>query len=159
MPYLFSACEIARLAAQVEAKGAGFYRCLQSVSQEPQVAEMCAFLAGQETQHETRFLRMAEAHAGSEQMHEYSVDIGRMMKSTVSWLEDFYAKHGPEHGTPADAEESLALAADLEEQSVETYSRMREVYISRFSPLIEKILQEEQQHLRTVAELRNSLGT
>ena len=159
MDYWFSAHEIAKLAAEMESKGAAFYRHLQGVTVDPKISEMCAFFAEQEHEHEheATFLAIAEAHRASECRHCYSVDICDMLKASMLDLARLLDSEPSSARTMAFVSDGLALAARVEATAIRVYTKMVEGYTASFSGVLTAVLEEERKHLQIIQQVRERL--
>jgi rubrerythrin len=83
MEYSFLAQETADLAAQVEEKGAAFYRRLSAEVRDATVRDLCVFFAEQEDAHRQTFQKIARQFRGQTAEYSYSVDIGAMLRSSI----------------------------------------------------------------------------
>ena len=157
MDYWFSAHEVAQLAAEIESKGAVFYRHLQDVADDATIADMCAFFVAQEDEHHTKFLAIAEAYRTSECEQWYSVDIGEMLKASISDMAQFCDGENLAARSLATVSECLSLAARLEATAIRVYTQMGEKYTARFSGILSEVLEEEQKHLRMIQHVQKRI--
>jgi rubrerythrin len=158
MEYWFSAHETAKLAAEMESKGAAFYTQLQRLTTDATVAEMCAVLAGQEREHRAKFLAIADFHRTSDSELCYAVDVRGMLGAAMRSLARLLEAATPAAALPASVAECLALAENVEVTSVSVYAHMLKVFTSRFAAILSDVLAEEQQHLRMVRNVRDRLN-
>ncbi|MCF7855363.1 MAG: hypothetical protein K9N51_11245 [Candidatus Pacebacteria bacterium] len=155
MEFWFSVHDIALLAAEVESKGAEFYGRLTSVTEDKRVTDLCSFFAEQERQHESAFRSMAEGHDSTES-RPYSVDIRKMLETSLGKLSDFLSDPSPRAGL-VDVFEVLSLAEDLETTSIKVYTNMLQAYTETFSHIIGRLLEEEREHLRSIHKLQHEI--
>lgn len=157
MDYWFSAYEVAKLAAEVESKGAAFYRHLQGVAGDATISGMCAFFAEQEREHQARFLAIAEAHRTSESEQCYSVDVCGMLKSSMRDLAQLLDGETSPARRPATVSECLALAGRVEATAIDVYTNMTAAYTAGFSGVLTEVLDEERKHLQMIQNVRQRL--
>ena len=154
MDYWFSEHEIALLAADLESKGAAFYKQLQKIAGEAVIADMCAFFAGQEQEHQAKFLAIAEAHRTSEGKQCYSVDIGQMLRASMLDLTRLLDDKPSTAQRLTLVSDSLALAARVEATAISVYTKMTAEYTSRFSGVLMEVLEEERKHLKMIQQVQ-----
>jgi rubrerythrin len=156
--YVFSACETAELAADVEEKGYLFYsRLALEVEAEP-IRSMCEFLAGQEESHRKTFRVIAAHYRDQAVDFSYSVDVGAMLRASLQSIVGLFSDHTKPLIESGGLIGCLNLARRIEETSVAVYGHMYRTYTARFAPVLASIVDEEAKHLRMVqnalAELR-----
>jgi rubrerythrin len=155
--YWFSVPEVAMLAAELESKGAAFYKQLQEIAGDATIADMCAFFAANEQEHQAKFLAIAEAHRTPECERCYSVDIGGMLKASMLDVATFFDKDASAAQTPATVSECLALAARVEATAIAVYAKMAEQHTAQFSLVLSEVVEEEREHLRMIRHVQERL--
>ena len=150
MDYWFSVHDIPKLAAEMESKGAAFYKHLQGVAGDATISEMCAFFAEQEREHQAKFIAIAEAHRTSQSEHCYSVDICGMLNTSMRDLTQLLDGGPPASGMPSTVSECLTLAARVEATAISVYTKMTERYTDSFAEVITEVLEEERKHLQMI---------
>jgi rubrerythrin len=158
MDYWFSAHEIAKLAAEVELKGAAFYRHLQGLADDPTISDMCGFFAEQEIEHRAKFLAIAEAHLPSEREQCYSVDIRGMLTASMRDLTQLLDGETSTAPRLAIVSECLSVAARVEATAIRVYAKMTEGYTVGFSEVLTDVLEEERKHLQMIQNVQRGIS-
>jgi len=157
MDYWFAAHEMAKLAAEMEAKGVAFYKQLQGVVGDATISDMCAFFSEQEQKHQAKFFAISEAHRTSECEQCYSVDLSCMMKASMLDLARFLDGEPPPVRSAASVSDSLALAARLEAMTIRVYTEMEKAYAANFTVVLAEVREEERKHLQMIQQVRERL--
>lgn len=155
MEYRFSAHETAELAAEVEEKGAAFYRRLAAEVHAGTIRDMCVFFAGQEENHRRTFRTIAEHFRKTSAEFLYSVDIRAMLRTSLEAIVRHFSHHGSRVLNGGGVMGCLNLSRLIEETSVAVYGHMRRTYTSWFSDVLAMIVAEEEEHLRMVRKVLN----
>ena len=153
MEYSFSAHEIAELAMEVEEKGCAFYRHLSDEAEDDTVRNMCVFLSEQEEEHKKTFRTIASHFRGQAAEFSYSVDVRALLRTSLDEILALFSSHRDRLLDEGGIAGCLDLARRIEETSVQVYGHMHGVYSERFSAVLERIVLEEQEHLRMVNDV------
>lgn len=156
MVYLFSPYQIAEMAGEMERQGYTFYQQLANFSTDEAVKELFLYLAKVEKKHEKDFLSIAQDAKASEEVCEYPVNIAAMMKSGINQL-----KRARINSVVTDQQINMPRALDIaihaEELAVEVYSEIAQSYTERFSKVLEKIITQENSHLKRIKNLKQTI--
>ncbi len=157
MEYTFASYQIAEMAVDIEKEGFKFYQRLAAYSSELRIKQLFLSLAQDEKMHESAFAGIAKDARAAKEVHGYSIDIAEMMKNGINKLKGVMA-----NAFPADREidmhQALAIAMNNEVLAVKVYTEIANAYSEQFSKVLEKIIAEENSHLKKLQDLKLKLG-
>ena len=156
MEYSFASYQIAEMAGEMERQGCTFYQQLANFSTNEAVKELFSYLAKSEQRHEKDFLNIAQNMKSSEEVYEYPVNIAAMMKSGINQLKRARI-NSVSTDQPIDMPRALEIAIDAEKLAVQVYSEIAQSYSERFTKVLEKIIAQENSHLKRIKNLKQIL--
>jgi len=156
MEYSFASYQIAEMAGEMERQGYAFYQQLANFSTDEAVKELFSYLAKIEKRHEKEFFSIAQETKTSEEVYEYPVNIAAMMKSGINQLKRAMI-NTVSMDQPIDMPRALEIAIGSEELAVQVYSEIAKSYTERFSKVFEKIIAQENSHLKRIQNLKQTI--
>ena len=158
MSIAFSPAELYNIAVAVERRGAAFYDTLARSSQNDLVKQSFLALAAMEHQHIQTFQKMAatapKTFGEGFEDEEYSAYFKALVDSAV--FNDDLATS--ELVTKVDSDkEAVEVGIGAEKDSILFYEQLQDISGGDASDAIGKIISEEKQHLRMLAEIRAKL--
>jgi rubrerythrin len=158
MAFYAEAGDIARLAMDIEDAGQQFYNKLASSSTEENAKNLFTYLANQEEQHKLIFGAIMQQTSQEQKQGEYVIDIVGQMRTMIDDLRTFVFNNQVfATGTGIDLPAAVTIAIHAEEESVRIYSEMKRVLTETFAPVLEKIISEEQKHLKILQDFQQTL--
>ncbi len=151
---VYSGAEIFQIAMELEDAGRAFFETLAEKSENPDLAGLCRYLAGQETDHYAKFKKM------SEELTQ------RPASRPLTWDELHFAKilieervlSSPEAARDAagsgDVVGILETAIQLEKDSILFYNELLAEVDEKDVPAVQEIIDEEKRHLRALVETK-----
>ncbi|MFO7984907.1 MAG: ferritin family protein [Desulfatiglandaceae bacterium] len=157
---LFRAGELLDMAVQIEYQGLEFYRACVDAQTDPRVKNVFQYLADQEMEHAGVFSRMKaqlkddyplpESYPG--EMQNY---LDTFVKGKVFEGPDQAERRGSEIDDPVEA---VDFGLEIEKASILFYSGMKGYVRSSEVQDIDRVIAEEQQHVRRLLSLRKDMG-
>lgn len=156
MAYYFKPTEITQLAVDVEESGYRFYRALSEWFTDFKTKSIFIDLANQELDHEKAFKKMGEESENAADESGYVINIGILLQTAIGELKEAFdltkvQKEG------FDIVKALDLGIAVEDESIRIYSEVKEKFISRFGPILQKIIDEEKNHRLILQELKEKI--
>ena len=155
---MFRASEILQMAIEIERSGLAFYEACVEAAQEGRVIEVFQFMVGEEKRHVEIFRHMEEPLAHYELPQTHPGETQAYMRALIE--DRVFA--GPEEGAEqAQATENpfqaIAVAIGLEKDSILFYEAMRRLVSPPEVKTIDRVISEEQGHIRALIDLRVAL--
>ncbi len=156
------------MAIQVEKDGLAFYSGCAAVRETKAAADLFADLAEQEKLHVKVFTDMKEGLAEHTLPESYSGETDAYIASLVS--DRVFPRDGAGATLTArmgqvaaatqitDEMEAIEIALDMEKQSILLYSGIRSLVRRSEQEVMDRIIEEEREHIRRLLSLRRSLG-
>lgn len=157
MGYIFLPSQIAEMAMDVEAAGITFYKKLKDYSDNKQIKEIFGFLSVQEAEHRVKFSEIASAMRKKENAHDYSIDVGEMLKYRLEILKQKAFSLEDISKAPIDLKECLDIAIKTEKESINLYTEIYKSFWESFHEPILKIIKEEEKHLEILLNVCHKL--
>jgi rubrerythrin len=156
------------MAVQVEKDGLAFYSGCAAARQSEAIAELFAYLAEQEKQHVKVFTEMKKGLAEHTLPESYAGETDAYIASLVS-DRVFPANRAGAMVTErmeqvvaaveiTDEMAAIETALDMEKQSILLYSGIRNLVRQSEQEVMDRIIEEEREHIRKLLSLRRSLG-
>lgn len=157
MEYAVSPSDIAELAAQVEKRGAAFYSQAALLTKNPQARKLFQKLASDELEHQLSFEHIAANTQEATISAMYDIDIlDHIKKGFMELLES--SAFDPAHLKDDFSEiHAIEVGIHTEQESIQTYAKMKKAFIERFSAVIERLLEQEELHLQLLQNLRERI--
>ena len=156
MAFYAEAADIARMAMDIEDAGQQFYTKLAATTPDAHAKSLFTYLAGQEGQHKLIFGTILQQTAQDQKQQEYVIDILGQMKTMVDDLRAFIFNAQNASGSGIDLPAAVTLAIHGESESIRIYGEMKRVLTETFTPILEKIITEEQKHLKILQDFQNN---
>lgn len=152
---LFSANEIVQLGIQIEKNGREFYLEVAKNSKSPQAKETFNYLAGEELKHEKVFEAMLAVIGKYEPQEntdkEYSEYLTALSKEHV------FTEKNTGRTTAAGVKndlQAIELAIGFEKDSILLFYEMKNLVSADGHPTVDKLIQQEQEHLLKLTQLK-----
>ena len=158
MTIAFSPAELYNIAIAVERRGAAFYDTLARSSQSNAVQKAFLSLAAMEHQHIQTFQRLLAAAPKSAGEGADAEEYGAYFKALVdsSVFNDDLATS--ELVTKVDTDkEAVEVGIGAEKDSILLYEQLKDIVAGDASGDIGRIISEEKEHLRKLAEIKTTL--
>ena len=153
--------EIIEIAIEIEKNGVTFYRALTESANTARVKELFSYLAEEEKRHIARFQEILES-AGGYQISEayYATQYMGYMKALADervFRSDISAEEVADRAkSPGDA---IDVAIGFEKESIIFLHEMRELLPESDRESIQKLLDEERNHLRQLSAIKVQIGS
>lgn len=156
----FSGEEIIRLATEIEKAGKAFYDAMVQKVDDPELKKVFTFLAGEEEQHIADFTRLGEKLAKDVVPNEsYVGEYGDYIKAIID-------SHIFNQNNVADLvknikvfKEAVAIAFRFEKDSIMIFQEFLNVVDESGKEIVQKLIDEERQHIRKLALLSHEAPT
>lgn len=159
MGNIFSASEVIEIGIQIEKNGRDFYNAVAKVSKSAQAVKIFEYLAGEEEKHIERFKYIlgevkkyepAEAYPG-----EYFAYLKALSDGHIFTKEKTGSKIAKTVKTDLHAVE---MGIGFEKDSILFYHGIKRVVLEEEEKAIDKLIDEEQNHLVKLTELKAQLS-
>jgi rubrerythrin len=155
---IFSPQEILRIAIKVEENGKKLYDDLVKKAKENKTEELWKFLAGQEDLHRKIFQDMLDK-VGDYIVDEFSpgeyANYIRAIACEYIFTPQIIADK-TKGGFKSDIE-AIDFGISIEKDSILTYSALKAYILSEKQPILEKVIEEERNHLVKLTLLKDQL--
>jgi len=155
---VFTAEEAFQVAMALEETGQVFYEVLAVSCGHGRVAEMCRRLAVQESEHYDQFNRMRQALLEGTAARPLSAEQVELVQSMINERVVPDAETVRRRAAEGGLTETLRIAAQMERDSIDFYRKLLEVVDDDGARAVRRIIAEEQDHIRIIAEAAKSLG-
>lgn len=162
MATTFNADEIFEMAGQIELNGVRFYRRAAELAKDAATRELLTGLAAMEEQHKRSFAQIQKGLAEAQRagtVFDADDEVSLYVRAFADGVV-FDPDRDPAGRIGMDdrLEEILATAIELEKDSIAFYTGLREMVPARLGrEQVERIIREEMQHVRQLAQRRASL--
>lgn len=158
MGNIFAGSEIVEIGIQIEKNGKDFYDILSEKSKNNKAKEIFQYLAGEEEKHIKAFQKVLDSVAKYEPPEAYPGEYFAYMNALAGEYVFTQKNKGKQaaKNTKNDAE-ALTLGIGFEKDSIIFYEGMKTVVPEYELNLIDKMIKEEQKHLRKLIELKKSV--
>ena len=155
----YAGSEILQMAVEIEKKGKAFYDGVVSTVKDQKTRDIFQYLADEELKHEQIFQKMLKDVKASDVENPY--DEREMILYFHSLID---RKIFPSEQEGSDMEEDLGnpaaailIALSLEKDSVLYFSELLHISDKKEHEVIEKIIEEEREHIRRILRLKKDL--
>jgi rubrerythrin len=160
MKNVFSAAEIVELGVRIEKNGRDFYSGIAKSSVNPRAMEVFAYLSEEEEKHIERFEKILAGVKKYEPAEAYTDDYFAYLKA----LSDEYVftkeKKGLEmSGSVKTDLRAVEMGIGFEKDSILFYHEMKNLVPEDETGVINKLINEEKEHLKKLERLRKKLFT
>jgi len=155
----FEPSEVIDLAAEIEKKGAEFYRRLADKCEHLEAKKLLSYLAAEEDRHQADFIKLGEDFEGTNPRESYPGEYFDYMKSTAE-THMFNDDHRLTRmvDDAVSPEEILLLAASFEKDSILFFIGFRRFTSKNKQQVVDDLIREEEGHLQKLAVLRRQIG-
>lgn len=158
MGNIFSGSEVVEMGIQIEKNGRDFYDGALKLSKNPKAKETFGFLRGEEEKHIKTFEGMLSKVKKYEPSEAYPGEYFSYLKT----LSEEYVFTKKDKGMEAAKEiktdtEGVDLGIKFENESISFYEGMKKVVLEGEQKIIDKLIEEEQSHLKKLTELKKTL--
>ena len=156
---LFRASELLDMAVQIEYQGLEFYRACVAAQTDPEAKEVFQYLSDQEREHAGVFSQMKAQLKDDYTLPEsYPGEMQHYMDTFVKGKVFEGSEHAERRGSEiADPVEAVDFGLEIEKASILFYSGMKEYVRSSEVQDIDRIIAEEQQHVKRLLALRKDV--
>jgi len=158
MANIFSPQEILRIAIKVEENGKKLYEALEKKAASADIRDTWAYLKDQEELHRKTFKDMLD-NVGDYIVYEFSPgEYEAYVKAIAAgyvFTPELVEKKTKE-GFKSDLE-AIDFGIYIEKESILTYSALREYIITEKQPVLDKVIDEEKNHLVKLTILKDKI--
>lgn len=158
MGNLFSAAEIVEIGIQIEKNGKDFYDGVLKSSKNAKAKETFGFLAGEEEKHIKRFEALLSQVKKYEPSEAYPGEYFAYLKALSEGYVFTKANKGAEIAKNIKNEkEAVGAGIGFEKDSILFYHEMKKFVLGGERNIVDKLVEEEQEHLRKLTEIKRTL--
>ncbi|MBL7129945.1 MAG: ferritin family protein [Candidatus Omnitrophica bacterium] len=155
MANVFTGSEIVGIGIQIEKNGRDYYNILFERSKNQKAKDVFKFLAGEEERHIAVFQKILEKVEKYEPTETYPGEYSSYMNT----LADEYVFAQKDKGSQIakntkDDKEAVDLGIRFEKDSIIFYEGMKKVSQEHEHKIIEKLIEQEQNHLKQLSDLK-----
>jgi rubrerythrin len=158
MANIFSPQEILRIAIKVEENGKKLYDSLENKAKDKKIKELWKFLSGQEELHRKVFQDILDK-VGDYIVDEFNpgeyANYIRAIASEYIFTPQIIADKTKE-GFKSDIE-AINFGIQIEKESIITYSALRGYILTEKQPILDKVIEEEKNHLVKLTLLKDQM--
>ena len=164
MAILWSGEEILEMAVQIEKNGVAFYQGLAESARDDRMRELMEYLAEEERKHVVTFQKLSGVldteHLKTLYELQYVENVSLYLKALADTKIFADSNEAAQWARETkNLSEVFATAIDLEKDSVLFYLEMWNFVRKEDRDLIDKIIDEEKQHIQTLAKLKEEYVT
>lgn len=158
MGNVFKGSEIVGIGIQIEKNGRDFYNTLVGRAKEQKSQELFKFLAGEEERHIAVFEKILSGLEKDDSLDSYPGEYASYMQNLASEHIFIQKDKGIQvaEGTNND-KEAIELGIKFEKDSITFYEGMKKVVKEYDHKIIEKLIEQEQAHLKQLSDLSKLL--
>ena len=158
MGNLFSASDVVEIGVQIEKNGKDFYDAVAKTAKSPKAKETFEFLCGEEKKHIKRFESLLLQVKKYEPSEAYPGEYFAYLKA----LSEGYVFTKKNKGAQLakdikDEKQAVEAGAGFEKDSILFYHEMKKFVLGGEQKIVDKLIEEEQEHLRKLTEIKKSL--
>ncbi|MBU1147475.1 MAG: ferritin family protein [Candidatus Omnitrophica bacterium] len=158
MGNLFSGPEVVEIGIQIEKNGKAFYDGVMKVSKSQKAKEIFGFLGGEEEKHIKRFENMLAQVKKYEPSEAYPGEYFAYLRALSEGYVFTKANKGAEIAKGIKNEKDAVDAGiGFEKDSILFYHEMKRFVLEGEQKIIDKLLEEEQAHLKKLTDLKGAL--
>ena len=155
----FKGSEIVELGIQIEKNGRDFYNTVAGVSGSPESRELFKYLAGEEEKHIAAFKAILDKLDKSKPPESYPGENAEYMKALASECIFTKGHQGEEIARRVTGDkQAIELGIRFEKDSIIFYVGLKDVVPSSEQGAVDKLITEEQKHLRKLSNLRKEIA-
>lgn len=158
MGNIFAGSEIVELGIQIEKNGRDFYNIVAEHSKNQKAKEIFQYLAGEEEKHIAVFQKILDSVQKYEPPESYPGEYFAYMNALASEYMFTEKDKGSEVAQIINSDvEGAELGIRFEKDSIIFYEGMKKVVPEYDYELIDKLIIQEQDHLRQLSDLKKNL--
>ena len=156
MSNIFSASEIVEMGINIEENGRDFYNEVLKMSKDEAARQVFRFLSAEEENHIKRFEAMLSKVKKYEPSEAYPGEYFAYIKSLSGEYVFTEKNKGTELAKKVKAEkEAIDIAIGFEKDSILFYDEMKKFVLEGEHGIVDKLIEEEKNHLRKLILLRS----
>ena len=153
---VLNASEVFKIAIRIETNGEALYRHAQTLTDDPKIRDIFAFLAGEEAKHKKTFEEMARGLENYVPKEDYPGEYLAYLRAYADNLVFPPEEMEEEIEDLCDAEDAVEFAMQREIESILYYIEIKSVVGARADDL-DRIIAEERKHYLQLAEIQKTL--
>ncbi|MFC1620825.1 ferritin family protein [Candidatus Omnitrophota bacterium] len=158
MGNLFSGPEVVEIGIQIEKNGKAFYDGVAKIAKSQKTKEIFGFLGGEEEKHIERFEGLLAQVKKYEPSEAYPGEYFAYLRALSEGYVFTKANKGAEIAKGITSEkDAIDAGIGFEKDSILFYHEMQKFVLGGEQKIIDKLLEEEQAHLRKLTELKEAL--
>lgn len=158
MVNIFSGSEIVELGIQIEKNGRDFYNALVGKSKNQKAKEKFKYLAGEEEKHIEVFSKILDSVHKYEPPESYPGEYFAYMNALARDYVFTEKDKGKEVAKNVKGDkQAVELGIRFEKDSIIFYTGMKRIVPEYDHKIVDKLISQEQDHLRQLSELKESL--
>ncbi|MDD5595105.1 MAG: ferritin family protein [Candidatus Omnitrophica bacterium] len=158
MGNIFSGSEIVEIGIQIEKNGGDFYNTLVLQTKNPEAQKIFEFLAGEEEKHIKVFQGILDSLEKYEPAESYPGEYLAYMNALAREYVFTQKDKGKQIAQKTSGDkEATDLGIGFEKDSIVFYEGMKKCVPDFDLKVLDSLINQEQQHLRILVELKNSL--
>ncbi len=158
MANIFAGSEIVEIGIQIEKNGYDFYTVLINQSKNSQARETFEFLAGEEEKHIAVFKGMFDSLREYTPPESYPGEYFAYMSALASEYVFTQKDKGRDIAKKIKSDnEAIGLGIGFEKDSIIFYEGMKKVVPEYDLKIVDKLIEQEQHHLKMLTDLKHSL--
>jgi rubrerythrin len=160
MGNIFAGSEVLQLGIEIEKNGKAFYEAVAKKTKNSAAQQKLLFLATEEDRHIATFNGLLESVARYEPAESYLGEYVAYMHALASEQIFTQKNKGEEIAQKTKSDkEAIDLGIGFEKDSIIFYEGMKRVVPQDGHKIVDKIIAQEQNHLRLLSELKNNLSS
>lgn len=159
MGQIFAGSEIVEMGIQIEINGRDFYNTLARQSKDQKVKELFKYLADEEAKHIAAFQEILKSVQQYEPPESYPPEYFAYMNALAS--EHVFTQKDKAKEITRDIKtdkEAVDKASGFEEASVIFYEGMKKLMRERDLEIADKLIAQEQEHIKKLSALKGDLN-
>lgn len=160
MAQSFAASEIVELGVQIEINGKDFYDVLCKQTTNKKAKEIFAYLRDQEKEHISAFRKILDSVHKYQPEEAYPAEYFSYMNSlagTHIFTQEGKGKEMAEGLKGKDEKEAVLMGIGFEKESITFYEGMKKIVPPEERSMIDRLIKEENDHLKQLTELKEGL--
>lgn len=158
MGNIFAGSEIVEIGIQIEKNGYDFYTTLIDKVKSPKAAEVFKFLAGEEEKHIAVFAGILDSVQKYEPAESYPGEYFAYMSALASEYVFTQKDKGKDIAKKIKSDnEAIDLGIGFEKDSIIFYEGMKKVVPEYDIKVVDKLIEQEQHHLKMLTDLKHGL--
>jgi rubrerythrin len=153
----FKASEFLQVAIRIEENGEKLYRHASTLTDDPKIKDLFAFLAGEETKHKRIFKEMVSKMETYEPPETYPGEYFAYLRAYADSLVFSPEEVEEELEDIYDVDEAVEFAMEREIESILYYLEAKSLVPKGQAEALDKVVSEERGHYLKLVELKRSL--